>query len=154
MSKRLLLLTVSFLVGGSVASGGALAAGQSTNASSLGDQVVSLVNKERAKVGCKPLGNDSRLALAAQRHSDDMSKRNYFSHTSLDGSDFGQRAVRAGYPNPAAENIAMGYTSAAQVMQGWMASDGHRHNILECSLKNVGVGVATQGWYWTQDFGR
>lgn len=154
MGTRLVLLVVGFLVGSTAVSGGAFAAGRSTGDDSLAGQVVSIVNKERAKAGCRALGNDSRLALAAQRHSDDMSARNYFSHTSLDGTEFDQRITRAGYPNPGGENIAQGYTSAAQVMQGWMNSDGHRRNILDCSFKNVGVGVNSKGWYWTQDFGR
>ena len=116
-------------------------------------QVLALVNDERAKVGCKALTEDKRLDTAAQLHSDDMSKNSYFSHTSQDGRSFVDREHNAGYPNPGGENIAEGYTSAAAVMDGWMHSDGHRRNILDCSFTTIGIGVTTTGWYWVQDFG-
>jgi uncharacterized protein YkwD len=116
-------------------------------------QVVDLVNVERAKAGCAPMTSDSRLAKAAASHSSDMSVRNYFSHTTPEGVTFDQRIKAAGYSRPGAENIAKGSTTASQTMTMWMNSSGHRANILNCSLTKIGVGVATAGWYWTQDFG-
>lgn len=83
-----------------------------------------------------------------------MSERGYFSHTTPENVGFAERARRAGYPSPGAENIARGHRSAEAVMQGWMESPGHRENILNCSLTTMGVGVDTDGWYWTQVFGR
>jgi len=117
-------------------------------------RVLALVNKERATAGCQPLAEDKRLDQAAQGHSDDMAKNNYFSHTSQDGRTFVDREQNAGYPSPGGENIAEGYTSADAVMDGWMHSDGHRRNILDCSFATIGIGVTTKGWYWVQDFGR
>ncbi len=122
-------------------------------APSAAAQVLSLVNDERAKAGCDPLTEESHLTKAAQDYSDQMSAGNFFSHTSPDGTTFDQRIKQAGYPKPGAENIAKGQTSAAQVMDSWMNSEGHRANILNCSLKKLGVGVTTAGWYWVQDFG-
>ena len=58
-----------------------------------------------------------------------------------------------GYPTPGGENIAQGQTSAQQVMTDWMNSSGHRANILNCQFTAIGVGLNTNGWYWTQDFG-
>jgi uncharacterized protein YkwD len=116
-------------------------------------QVVALVNDERAKAGCAPITSDSRLAMAAQVHSADMSRRNYFAHTTPEGMTFDQRIKMAGYARPGAENIAKGSTTAAQTMSMWMNSSGHRANILNCNLTKIGVGVVTSGWYWTQDFG-
>ncbi|MEV7093975.1 CAP domain-containing protein [Amycolatopsis sp. NPDC051045] len=116
-------------------------------------QVIALVNDERAKAGCDPLTEESHVTKAAQDYSDQMSAGNFFSHTSPDGTTFDQRIKIAGYPKPGAENIAKGQTSAAQVMDSWMKSEGHRANILNCSLKKIGVGVTTAGWYWVQDFG-
>ncbi len=116
-------------------------------------QVVGLVNDERSKAGCGPVAEEPHLDRAAQGHSDDMSARDYFSHDTPEGDDFADRITEAGYPRPGAENIAKGASSAEQVMQMWMNSSGHRDNILNCSLKKIGVGVATSGWYWTQDFG-
>jgi uncharacterized protein YkwD len=117
------------------------------------DEVVDLVNKERAKSGCDPLRVDPKLAQAAQEHSSDMSDRDYFDHTTPEGVSFADRIVNAGYPTPGAENIAVGQKNAQQVMQGWMNSDGHRANILNCDLNAIGVGLDENGMYWTQDFG-
>jgi uncharacterized protein YkwD len=119
------------------------------------DVVIQLTNQERAKAGCPALRTDSRLRTAARLHSKDMAAQNYFSHTSLDGDSFADRIKQAGYPNPGAENIALGYQTAATVMQGWMNSDGHRANILNCGLRAIGVGVfyGPKGPLWTQDFG-
>ncbi|SFW55410.1 Uncharacterized conserved protein YkwD, contains CAP (CSP/antigen 5/PR1) domain [Amycolatopsis australiensis] len=122
-------------------------------APSTAAQVIALVNDERANAGCKPLEEESHLTEAAQDYSDDMSARNFFSHTNPEGVTFDQRIKNAGYAKPGAENIAKGQTSAQQVMDAWMNSEGHRANILNCSLTKIGVGVTTKGWYWVQDFG-
>jgi len=117
------------------------------------DEVVALVNRARADGGCAPVVEDARLTQAAAAHSADMAAQQYFSHTSRDGRTFAQRIIAAGYPQPGAENIARGQRSASQVMESWMDSPGHRANILNCSLHAIGVGLATDGMYWTQDFG-
>jgi uncharacterized protein YkwD len=117
------------------------------------DEVFTLVNQARADNGCNPLKTDSRLTTAAQGHSDDMAQQNYFSHTTPSGVTFDKREEAAGYPTPGGENIAQGQTSAQQVMTDWMNSSGHRANILNCQFTAIGIGLATNGWYWTQDFG-
>ncbi|EFE67832.1 transmembrane protein, partial [Streptomyces viridosporus ATCC 14672] len=116
-------------------------------------QVLALTNTERAEAGCGPVTFDDRLARAAQLHSEDMSANDYFSHTGQNGSSFVDRAKAQGHPSPGAENIARGQGSAASVMEAWMNSPGHRANILNCSLKTLGVGVVTSDWTWTQVFG-
>ena len=122
-------------------------------------QVLQLVNQQRAAAGCGALRSDSRLVAAARGHSQDMAVHHYFSHTGLDGSTFVDRVAAAGYPRNQAggENIAAGYPTATAVMAGWMGSSGHRANILNCGFKSIGVGLAhaSDGTaYWTQDFGR
>jgi uncharacterized protein YkwD len=120
---------------------------------SLAEQVVALANADRASLaGCDPLVIDQRLVTVAQAHSDDMAANDYFSHTSLDGTTFGQRLSAAGYSG-GGENIAQGQQSPAEVHEAWMGSDGHRENILNCGFSTVGVGVETSTWTWTQDFG-
>ncbi|MER6565507.1 sigma-70 family RNA polymerase sigma factor [Streptomyces sp. NPDC001093] len=119
-------------------------------------QVVALVNKQRAGVGCGPLTEDPQLQKAAQGHSDDMAARHFFDHTNPDGADPGQRITAAGYRwSTYGENIAQGQQTAAAVMDSWMNSPGHRANILNCSFKDIGVGVhkGAGGPWWTQDFG-
>ncbi|MFC7340549.1 CAP domain-containing protein [Saccharopolyspora griseoalba] len=122
-------------------------------AKSVEGSVLSLVNVTRADAGCEPLRLDHRLNRAASAHSADMSRRGYFSHTTPEGVTFGERIRRAGYPKPGAENIARGQTSARQVVDDWLASSGHRENIVNCELRAVGIGVSPDGQYWTQDFG-
>ncbi|MBT2383073.1 CAP domain-containing protein, partial [Streptomyces sp. ISL-11] len=123
---------------------------------SLGQQVTSLVNAERAKAGCSPVTENSTLDSAAQGHSDDMAARGFFNHTNPDGAGPGERITAAGYRwSTYGENIAYGQQDAAAVMDSWMHSDGHRKNILNCSFKEIGVGVnhAPGGPRWTQVFG-
>ncbi|MFE5215780.1 CAP domain-containing protein [Streptomyces sp. NPDC056626] len=113
-----------------------------------------LVNAERAKAGCQPLTLNSTLTKAAQAHSADMAAHQNMSHTGSDGSTPGDRITRAGYTwSSYGENVAYGYSTPEQVMDGWMTSPGHRANILNCSFKEIGVGLAQPNSYWTQDFG-
>ncbi|MEW2515223.1 CAP domain-containing protein [Streptomyces sp. NPDC046870] len=123
-------------------------------ASGVTAEIVRLVNAERAKAGCQPLTPNSTLTKAAQAHSDDMAAHRNMSHTGSDGSSPGDRITRAGYTwSSYGENVAYGYSTAQQVMDGWMSSPGHRANILNCGFKEIGVGLAQPGSYWTQDFG-
>ncbi|MGY0068956.1 sigma-70 family RNA polymerase sigma factor [Streptomyces sp. QTS137] len=117
-------------------------------------EVLSLTNTERSRAGCSPVTLDDRLNKAAQLHSEDMSANDYFSHTGQNGSSFVDRVTAQGHPSPGAENIARGQSSAESVMESWMNSEGHRANILNCSLTTMGVGVVTSDWTWTQVFGR
>ncbi|POX45117.1 CAP domain-containing protein [Streptomyces sp. Ru72] len=117
-------------------------------------RVVALVNSERAKVGCAPLTVNSKLTKAAQAHSADMAAHQNMSHTGSDGSSPGDRITSAGYSwSSYGENIAYGYSTPESVMAAWMASPGHKRNILDCGFKEIGVGLAQPGSYWTQDFG-
>ncbi len=120
--------------------------------------VLALTNTERAKVGCKALTVNAELASAAQAHTADMAKNNYFSHDSQNGKSPFDRMKDAGYSfSAAAENIAMGQPTAADVMNAWMNSAGHKANILNCTYTEIGVGYAKDkngAPYWTQDFGK
>lgn len=123
-------------------------------------EVTDLVNDERAAEGLDPLSYDADLTSAARDHSQDMGLNDYFNHTSQDGRSPGERITAAGYSwNTYGENIAAGYATPAAVVAGWMASPGHRANILNPNFCDIGVGYAyvassTYGHYWTQDFGR
>ncbi|WP_086723489.1 CAP domain-containing protein [Streptomyces carpinensis] len=117
-------------------------------------RVVQLVNAERAKVGCSPLTVNAELTKAAQAHSQDMAGHQNMSHTGSDGSSPGDRITGAGYSwSSYGENVAYGYSTPEQVMAAWMSSPGHKANILNCGYKEIGVGLAQPGSYWTQDFG-
>lgn len=117
------------------------------------ERILAIVNAERAAAGCRAVTIDDRLARAAQLHSEDMSDNGYFSHSSQDGRTFGDRAQAQGYATPGGENIARGQNSPESVMDAWMNSQGHRDNILNCSLTTMGLGLVTDDWTWTQVFG-
>lgn len=120
------------------------------------EQVVSLANVEREKAGCSPLRSNSKLRSASQAHADDMAERDYYEHTNPEGRDAGDRITTAGYAwSSWAENIHRGPKSPAAAMEDWMNSDGHRRNILNCSFKDIGVGVklTANGPWWVQNFG-
>ncbi|TFV65843.1 UNVERIFIED_ORG: CAP domain-containing protein [Bacillus sp. AZ43] len=116
--------------------------------------MIALVNAERATAGCAPVSADEGLAGVARAHSADMRDRGFFDHVNPDGLDPFDRADRSGV-SARAENIAWGQRDAAEVMDAWMNSAGHRANILDCGLTRLGVGVVegSGGPWWTQLFG-
>ncbi|MFH8283372.1 CAP domain-containing protein [Streptomyces antibioticus] len=120
-------------------------------------EVVALTNRERAAAGLRPLAVDARLTTAAQAHCADMVARRFYSHTSPEGGQPWDRTAAAGSPlRTVGENIACGQRTAAEVVEGWMNSPGHRANILKPAFTHIGVGFAgggPSGTYWTQLFG-
>jgi uncharacterized protein YkwD len=127
-------------------------------------QVIDLVNAERAARGLPPFKLVSGLRDAARYHAADMGQDNYFEHDSYDrvGGSLERvcstwSRIGAYYDSPRAENIAAGYATPQGVMEGWMGSGGHRDSILSTSYREIGVGYYRGGdWghYWVQDFGQ
>lgn len=120
-------------------------------------EVVAVTNAERRRHGLTPFTVDARLGAAAQLHTADMLRRGFFDHQNPDGQQVWDRVRTVGYPyRKVAENIAAGQRTAAEVVAGWMDSPGHRRNILDAELHQIGVGHAIGGSYgvlWTQVFG-
>ncbi len=126
-------------------------------------RVLDLTNQFRAQNGVAPLSLNPELNAAALNHSTDMALQDYFSHTGKDGSSPGDRMNQVGYASYGwGENIAAGYTTPEQVVQGWINSPGHRANMLNPSYTELGVGYyhfandtgsVNYTNYWTQDFG-
>ena len=124
-------------------------------------EVLRLMNNLRAANGCGPLTFSPQLTAAALRQSTDLPKMgDTLSHVGTDGSTFATRIEQAGYTHftLAAENIAAGYETPQAAMDGWYNSPLHRANMLNCQLKEVGIGYVytDQGdfnYYWTADFG-
>lgn len=115
--------------------------------------VLNLTNVERQKAGLAPLQADQKLMESARVKSTDMSSKNYFSHTSPTyGSPFDQMATFGITYKSAAENIAQGQPTAEAVVSAWMASPGHRQNILDARFTHIGIGFDGNGNYWTQQF--
>jgi uncharacterized protein YkwD len=124
------------------------------------EELLRLVNDLRSK-GCT-CGNrvmlpapavqwNNTLESVAFRHSEDMRKNGYFSHTGKDGSSPGDRITAAGYRwSMYSENIANGQKSASEVFTAWRNSPTHCQNMMGGGYKEMGVGRS--GDYWTQVF--
>lgn len=144
--------------GGGGGGGGGGAGSPNTTESQYAQEVLTLVNQERAAASPPraPLAWHAGMAQVAFEHSADMAVRGFFAHTNPDGEDPFDRLAAAGIGySTAGENIAAGYSTPSAVMAGWMASTGHRNNILNGSFTELGVGVkqgGSYGIYWTQVF--
>ncbi|AKS45462.1 Uncharacterized conserved protein YkwD, contains CAP (CSP/antigen 5/PR1) domain [Octadecabacter temperatus] len=108
--------------------------------------IAALINQQRAANGRGPITENARLSRAARDHAQDMVTNNYFSHQGLNGSNLSSRARAAGYNCVAAENIAWGQRSEAEVMNEWMNSAGHRRNILLSDAREFGIGRVNNHW--------
>jgi uncharacterized YkwD family protein len=119
-------------------------------------EVLKLVNSERAKAGLQPLVISSKLTDIANTKAKDMADKGYFDHTSPTyGSPFDMLQHFGVKYTAAGENIAAGQKDAAEVMNSWMNSSGHRANILNANYEQIGIGYVTGGkWgtYWVQLF--
>jgi len=119
-------------------------------------QQLAFVNDTRAKHGRKPLRKCARLDRAAQKYAQVMANTGHFAHTGPNGSSPTVRAKRAKYTGGVGENIAFGYDTNAQVMAGWIRSNGHYRNLLRPQYKDAGFGAALSkdgSIYWVQMFG-
>lgn len=117
------------------------------------EEVLRLVNVERAAEGLAPLTMDWQLARVAKAKSQDMYDKKYFSHTSPTyGSPFDMMKQFGISYKAAGENIAKGQTSAKQVVDAWMNSAGHRANIMSKDYTHIGIGYVKNGHHWTQMF--
>ena len=117
------------------------------------NEVISLVNAERAKVGLPALSADSGAVDAAHIRAKEIVQS--FSHTRPDGRSCFTAAADLGVSyRTAGENIAYGYATPQQVVSGWMNSEGHRKNILSSSFSKIGVGCYESSGvlYWSQFF--
>lgn len=111
------------------------------------EEVVRLVNQERAKYGLKPLTHRADVKNVAQKKAIDMINSNYFSHTSPNyGSPFDMLTTFGISYRSAGENIAKGQRSPSEVMNSWMNSSGHRANILNGNYDSIGVGFYNSAW--------
>lgn len=116
-------------------------------------EVVRLVNRERASYGLDALELDWQLSRVARYKSQDMHDKNYFSHNSPTyGSPFEMISDFGISYRSAGENIAKGQRTPDEVVTDWMNSSGHRANILNASFTKIGVGYVSDGNYWTQMF--
>jgi uncharacterized protein YkwD len=134
------------------------AAAEATAPTAWQSEMLARIDAERAAVGAGPLVLCGTLMAAAQAHAEDQANHATMSHTGSDGSSMVDRAVAAGYTGWTAlgENVAYGYPTVDAVMAAWLASPGHRANLLNPAFVHVGLGQAAdtaERLAWTQDFG-
>lgn len=110
--------------------------------------IVLYTNQQRAKAGLRTLSIDSELNKAAEDKLQDMFKNQYFQHVSPSGESVSDVARKAGYEFiVVGENLALGiFAGDDQVVAAWMASPGHKRNILDVRYQDIGVAVG-QGMY-------
>lgn len=104
---------------------------------------------------------NDQLAHAARNHAQDMAARDYFAHVTPEGVRPADRVTLAGYEwRATGENIAAGYPDPAAVVDGWLTSPGHCHNLMNPVYRELGVGFFQDsdsayrgGAYWGQTFG-
>jgi uncharacterized protein YkwD len=118
------------------------------------EEVLVLVNEVRAEgydcgeygdmPAALPLTMSYELQQAARFHSWDMAERDYFGHNTPEGCCFVKRTNLFNYEGRAlGENIAVGYPTAEDVVQGWADSDGHCQNMMK----------EKDGDYWVDEIG-
>lgn len=124
----------------------------SANPQKLAEEILKYINIERKKVGVGELTINGILVALATKHSEDMHKRNYFSHTTPEGITFPQRLQIAGF-TAGGENLyyaGRDNFSAQESVEAWLSSSGHKRNMLFSGFHQVGIGVS--GPYVTADF--
>lgn len=114
-------------------------------------EALALASAERERMGGSPLRPNARLAAAAEVQARHMARHRRIGHDGPDGSHFSHRIRATGYALcHGAENVAGGQTSAQAVTRDWMASAGHRANILNPHLTEGAVAAVrdTRGRLW------
>jgi uncharacterized protein YkwD len=114
--------------------------GYATNVSNSG--LLAETNAERSVAGLGTLKLNSKLNAAAQSKAQDMVDDNYWAHDSPDGKTPWFWFDLAGYSySKAGENLAYGFATSTDVVDGWMNSPPHRANILDSEYTEVGFGI-------------
>jgi len=131
-----------------------------TDAENLADQVIQLVNLERAAAdrSLSPVVRNDQLSSIAEKYACQMIEEGFFAHYDpVRGRGPDDRAVAGKYAFFAiGENLAAGPGTAAEVMELWMESPAHRDVILDPTWTEIGVGLRAggeYGAYWVQVFG-
>ncbi len=105
--------------------------------------IIDLTNQTRANLSLGVLKENTKLDQSAQAKANDMLQQQYFAHVSPNGASPWSWFAAAGYRYTyAGENLAVHFTSAEDVQEGWLASPTHRANIVQPNYTEMGVGVA------------
>ncbi|RJQ76165.1 CAP domain-containing protein [Pseudonocardiaceae bacterium YIM PH 21723] len=115
-------------------------------------QLYSSINDARQDQGCKPLQIDEKLQAAAQQHSDEMAQSKNYSHLGPDGKSPQQRGREKGILDKIAESLLKGQETAAAAFKGLFDNEKHRAVMLDCQWTKMGIGLNTNGYYWTVNY--
>jgi uncharacterized protein YkwD len=163
--------TLQSAAGGGACSGTTLRP-SNANTGAVRAAVLCLVNRERTTRGERPLIADAQLTRSAQAHTESMALENYLEHVGPNGETPLMRMRATGYISSSrdgyevGENIGWGTLwdgTPRAIVAAWMASAGHRANILDARFRNTGIGVSPHppsslahnqaGGIYTEDFG-
>jgi uncharacterized protein YkwD len=125
-----------------------------TSDASMATDILKLINEYRKKKGLRALSMNTTMNAEALKHSENMAaRRTSFSHNGFQGRIKRISSSLNGVSN-AAENVAMGSTSAKQVVEDWLSSPMHKKNIEgPYSLTGIGIAADKKGvLYFTQIF--
>jgi len=134
--------------------------GRTNTAAPRTERVIALTNQAREAEGLDALTWNPVLARTAQAYAEDMAKRGFFAHEDPDGRSSGERILAGGYAKPTCrcswtfgtgENLAQGQDTPEEAVEDWLASPGHRANILRGDFEDIGVGYFDG--HWVQHFG-
>lgn len=127
--------------------------------SAFANEVLRLVNAERAKEGVEPLVLDEALCNAGNMRAIEMDYSGYFSHTRPNGHSCFEvyDICDVEWQSACGENIAAGQATPEAVVASWLGSSGHRANIIDPKYTRMGLGYSTGGGgryshYWAQEF--
>lgn len=119
--------------------------------------ILEMTNAARKDNDLPPLLANATLTKCARAHSANMAKQMKMTHE-LDGKTPFDRLKDVGYSyRRASENVAHGDGATIEdLFQGWMNSEGHKKNILDPNVVEIGIGLSKTGResYATQVFGK
>lgn len=114
------------------------------NVDQMASEIMAGVNASRQANGLAPLAYNPTLGRAAMGHACDMAANGFFGHQGSSGSTSQVRVRAAGYRDcTVAENLAWGYPTPGQIINGWMTSPKHRANMLHPRVSEMGVGITS-----------
>lgn len=116
-------------------------------------KLLNLVNKVRKENGLKEVTWNSSLENSAKIRAKETSSK--FDHTRPNGSKY-NTTITTSYKT-SGENIAAGQSTATEVFNSWMNSEGHKKNILSPNFTQMAVAVyydknLPYQYYWSQLF--
>ncbi|NLI99388.1 CAP domain-containing protein [bacterium] len=122
----------------------------------LEQRILQEINTFRSNEEKPVLSENEKLSEVAREHSEDMSRRDYFSHDTPEGVSFDERIAKAGIAylkageniyyrlNPDIENLSVAEL-ASGVVEAWKNSSGHREIMLDADFNEAGVGCFSGG---------